>query len=110
MKKTGIILSVILGMVACFSLVSWAEDYGMKEDDVVTVCKPGDGCGKFETVAKDPKNCKCGAVAEKFHVLKIEGDIAVLCTCSGDCKCDLNPKNPYLCGCGSPVKVVRIVK
>ena len=110
MKKTVIILSVIIGVFVCFSLSTWAADEGIKENDFVFVCKAGDGCGKFESAAKDAKDCKCGAGAEKLHVLKVQGDVAVLCQCGGGCSCDVDAKNPYLCGCGSPVKVVRIIK
>jgi hypothetical protein len=82
----------------------------IKKGDFVTVCKPGKGCGRFETATKDPKECKCGAEEEQLHVLKVEGDVAVLCQCGGGCACELNKENPYLCGCGTPVKVVRILK
>jgi hypothetical protein len=46
MKKTLIILSVILGLVAYFGVTTWAAD-DIKENDFVSVCKAGNGCGKF---------------------------------------------------------------
>jgi hypothetical protein len=110
MKKTLITLTIILGLIAFFGLTAWAAENAIKEQDFVTVCKSGDGCGRFETATMDAKDCKCGAESEKLHVLKVEGDVVVLCQCGGGCSCDLNPKNPYLCGCGTPVKVVRIMK
>lgn len=110
MKKTFIIMVVVLALVAFLGLTTWAADNGVKKGDSVSVCKAGKGCGKFETAAKDAKDCKCGAESEQLHVLKVEGDVAVLCQCGGGCSCDVNAKNPYLCGCGSPIKAVRIVK
>ncbi len=85
-----------------------AEETGLKKGDFAYVCKAGEGCGKFEMATLDSKECKCGVEKEKAHVLKISGSVAVLCQCGGMCACDLHPNNPYLCGCGSPVKVVRI--
>jgi len=42
------------------------------------------------------------------HVLKIEGEEALLCTCAEGCKCSLDPKDPTKCGCGQPVKRVSL--
>jgi hypothetical protein len=110
MKKVIIVFIMLLGLITYFSLTAGAADNEIKKGDMVSVCKAGKDCGKFETATKDLKNCKCGAETEMFHVLKVEGDVAVLCQCGGGCKCELSPKNPYQCSCGSPVKVVRIVK
>jgi hypothetical protein len=43
-----------------------------------------------------------------MHVLKIEGDEAVLCACGKDCACGIDPKDPTKCSCGKPVKRVSI--
>jgi hypothetical protein len=111
MKKAVIAISVILGLMTGFGLttITSAEDV-IKENDFVYVCKAGKDCGRFESAATDVKDCKCGAESEKLHVLKVAGDVAVLCQCGGGCSCDLHAGNPYLCGCGTPVKVVRIIK
>jgi hypothetical protein len=110
MRKAIVLLVVLIGLVAFAGLAALAADNEIKKGEFVSVCKPGTECGKVETAAKDPKGCKCGAEAEQLHVLKTEGDVAVLCQCGGGCACDLNAKNPYLCGCGRPVKIVRIVQ
>ncbi|NJC87683.1 MAG: hypothetical protein FIB02_03990 [Desulfuromonas sp.] len=101
---------LVLAAVSFIGYSAWAAEAEIKKDDFVTICKAGDGCGKFEMATSDPKDCKCGAMNDKLHVLKVEGDVVVLCQCGGGCSCELNIKNPYLCGCGSPVKVVRIFK
>ena len=111
MKKTLIAAMIILGLIAYFGLTTiTSAENGIKENDFVYVCKAGEGCGKFESAAKDAEDCKCGAEKEKLHVLKVAGEVVVLCQCGGGCSCDLHAKNPYLCGCGSPVKVARIIK
>jgi hypothetical protein len=107
MKKFTLIM-VVVGFMAFVGLGAWAGDVEIKQGDFVTVCKAGKACGKFEVAAKEAKDCKCGAVKDKMHVLKIDGDVAVLCQCGGMCACELHPKNPYLCGCGTPVKVVKL--
>jgi hypothetical protein len=111
MGKTFIALSIILGLTGYFGFTSTTSaENGIKENDFVYVCKAGKDCGRFESAATDVKDCKCGAESEKLHVLKVAGEVAVLCQCGGGCSCDLHASNPYLCGCGTPVKVVRIIK
>jgi hypothetical protein len=110
MKRVLMSGLLMLVAVSFLGFSAWAVEGEIKKDDFVTICKSGDGCSKFEMATMDSKDCKCGAQSEKLHVLKVEGDVAVLCQCGGGCACDLNTKNPYLCGCGSPVKVVRIFK
>lgn len=111
MKKTLIALLIIPGLIAYFGFTSpTSAENGIKENDFVYVCKAGADCGKFETAATDARDCKCGVESEKLHVLKVAGEVAVLCQCGGGCSCDLHARNPYLCGCGTPVKVVRIIK
>ncbi len=110
MKKSLVTAVTVAVVMSCFGLASWAGEAEIKQGDFVTVCNPGKKCGKFELAVKDAKECRCGASKEKFHVLKVEGEVVVLCQCGGMCACQLSEKNPYLCGCGNPVKVVRIHK
>jgi hypothetical protein len=110
MKRSLCVSVIVIGVVVCFGLMTWATENPVKKGDFISICKSGKSCGKFETGSKDAAECKCGAETEQLHVLKLEGDVAVVCQCGGGCACDLNAKNPYLCGCGTPVKVVRIVK
>jgi hypothetical protein len=42
------------------------------------------------------------------HVLKIEGNEALVCTCEKGCKCSLDPKDPTKCGCGKPAKRINL--
>jgi len=110
MKKSIVVIVLLIGLTAYLGFATWATQNPIKQGDFISVCKPGKDCGKFETGALNPDGCKCGTEKEPLHVLKIEGEFAVLCQCGGGCACDLNAKNPYLCGCGNPVKVVRLVK
>jgi len=110
MKKAVVAALVVAVSVACFGFASWAGETAIKKGDFVTVCKTGKQCGKMELAVLNAKDCRCGTYSEKMHVLKVEGDVAVLCQCGGMCACEMSEKNPYLCGCGSPVKVVRIHK
>jgi len=42
------------------------------------------------------------------HVIKMEGDRALLCQCGGDCGCAIDPKDATKCGCGKPVRQVSL--
>lgn len=118
MKKKSVAALLVGGSLILCGLTSWATegaamkggDAEIKKGDFVIACNSGKECGKFQTAVKDAKDCKCGAETDKLHVLKVEGEVAVVCPCGGGCACELNANNPYLCGCGSPVKVLRIVK
>lgn len=103
----GLLALVAVSFIGYSALAAEAE---IKKDDFVTVCKAGDGCGRYEMATMDPSTCKCGTQSDKLHALKVEGDVVVLCQCGGGCSCELNTTNPYLCGCGAPVKVVRVFK
>jgi hypothetical protein len=107
MKTCALILAAV-GIMTFVGFGAWAADVDIKQGDFVTVCKTGKACGKFEVAVKDPKECKCGTLKEKMHVLKVEGEVVVLCQCGGMCACQLHPSNPYLCGCGTPVKVAKL--
>ena len=42
------------------------------------------------------------------HVIKIEGDEAILCQCEEGCKCELSKDDPSKCACGNQVKRVKL--
>jgi hypothetical protein len=43
------------------------------------------------------------------HVIRVEGDEAILCQCHEGCKCGgLDPKDPTKCMCGNPVKRISL--
>ncbi len=75
--------------------------------DVLYYCDCGPDC-HCNSVSTEPGNCKCGKPMKWGHVLKVEGDEALLCTCAEGCKCSLDPKDPAKCGCGQPVKRVSL--
>ena len=93
--------AVVVGSV----LASLPEDKGA--GSILYVCNCGDHCA-CNTVSTKPGKCACGAELVPTHVLKIEGDQAILCTCGKDCTCKINPDDPTKCGCGKPVKKVSI--
>jgi len=75
--------------------------------DVLYTCNCGPQC-KCNSVSTAPGNCKCGSPLKWGHVIKVEGDEALLCTCKEGCKCSIDPKDPTKCGCGQPVKRVSL--
>ncbi|HSL16291.1 MAG TPA: hypothetical protein VLB51_00130, partial [Methylomirabilota bacterium] len=42
------------------------------------------------------------------HLLRMDGNVATVCMCSGDCTCKLDPADPTKCTCGQPVKQVSL--
>jgi hypothetical protein len=56
----------------------------------------------------EPGTCGCGKDLEAGHVLKIEGDEAIVCTCGADCTCSLDPEDETKCACGKAVKRVSL--
>jgi hypothetical protein len=43
-----------------------------------------------------------------YHLVKVEGDEALLCTCGANCACALDKKDGSKCGCGMAVKRVSL--
>ncbi len=84
-----------------------AADQAAQRHDLLYVCNCGPEC-KCNSVATAPGNCKCGKPLVAYHVVKVEGDEALLCTCGGDCKCAIDPADSSKCGCGNPVKRVSL--
>lgn len=84
-----------------------AADQATQRHDLLYVCNCGPEC-KCNSVATAPGNCKCGKPLVAYHVVKIEGDEALLCTCGGNCACAIDPKDPTKCGCGKEVKRVNL--
>ena len=60
------------------------------------------------SVRTQPGNCSCGKELKGFHVLKVDGEDALLCTCGLDCTCKLSETDPTKCGCGEPIKRVSL--
>ncbi len=75
--------------------------------DVLYSCNCGAQC-KCNSVSLKPGNCSCGSPLQWGHVIKVEGNEAILCTCKEGCKCAIDPKDSTKCGCGSVVKRVNL--
>lgn len=76
--------------------------------DVLYSCDCGPSC-ECNTLATKPGKCTCGVPLKWGHVLKVEGNEALLCQCGEGCQCvGLNPENASQCVCGTPVKRVNL--
>lgn len=75
--------------------------------DVLYTCNCGPQCA-CKTVSTQPGKCACGMALTWGHLLKVEGNEAILCTCKEGCHCKLDPNDPSKCGCGNPVKRVSL--
>lgn len=75
--------------------------------DALYTCACGPACD-CNTVSVKPGVCRCGQPLKWGHVLKIEGNEALVCQCQEGCTCALDPKDPSKCGCGKSVKRVNL--
>ena len=75
--------------------------------DVLYICGCKPDC-KCISVSIIPGKCKCGTPLQWGHVVKTEGNDALLCTCKEGCKCAIDANDPTKCGCGSPLKRVSL--
>ena len=99
----GICLSVLtVGYVTAQSATPSSD-----RQDVLYTCNCGAEC-KCNTVSTQPGKCACGVPLKWGHVIKIEGDEAILCQCEEGCKCELSKDDPSKCACGNQVKRVKL--
>jgi hypothetical protein len=42
------------------------------------------------------------------HVIFVEGNTALACTCGPECSCAIDPNDHGKCGCGKPVKKIDL--
>lgn len=75
--------------------------------DILYTCNCGPQC-KCNSVGTQSGNCTCGSPMKWGHVIKVEGDEALLCTCGKGCQCGADAKDPEKCGCGNPMKRVSL--
>lgn len=75
--------------------------------DVLYSCNCGPAC-KCNSVSVKPGNCACGKPLAWGHLVRVEGDEALLCTCKEGCQCRIDPNDPTKCGCGNPIKRVSL--
>ena len=99
---------------ACLSLLfagcasTKATSTKAERKDVLYTCNCGPQC-KCNTVSTEPGKCACGVPLKWGHVIKVEGNEAILCQCEEGCQCaGLDPKDPAKCVCGTPVKRVNL--
>ncbi len=76
--------------------------------DVVYSCNCGPQC-QCNSVSTEAGKCACGKALKWGHVLKVEGNDALLCQCEEGCRCaGLAPNDPTQCTCGNAVKRVHL--
>lgn len=75
--------------------------------DVLYTCACGAGCD-CNTVNTQPGTCRCGKPLEWGHVVRVEGDHAMVCTCAEGCTCKQDASDPTKCGCGKTLKQVNL--
>jgi len=120
-QKRNLIFGIVLAMLAGGYSLTLAEGHGgmktMQEPaaadasadrhDVIYTCACGDGCG-CNSVSTKPGNCKCGKPMGWGHMVKVEGDEALVCTCAEGCTCKQDAADPTKCGCGKTLKRVSL--
>lgn len=75
--------------------------------DLLYSCNCGPEC-KCGSVGVTAGNCACGKPMAWGHLVRVEGDEALLCTCKEGCQCRIDPNDPTKCGCGNPIKRVSL--
>ena len=75
--------------------------------DLLYTCACGKSCD-CGTVSTKPGKCSCGKEMRESHVLKVEGNEAIVCTCGGGCKCALENNDSTQCGCGKTVERINL--
>ncbi len=105
MKIYGLLVAALLmTLVGCAAMDTEAKG---DRQDALYACDCGPQC-KCNTVGTKPGKCACGAPLKGGHVIKTEGNEALMCTCGPDCQCKLDPNDPTKCGCGKVVKRVDL--
>jgi len=74
-----------------------------ERSDILYYCDCGAEC-HCNSVSTKPGNCTCNKPMRWGHVIKVEGDEAIVCTCAEGCKCSIDANDPTKCGCGNKVK------
>jgi hypothetical protein len=75
--------------------------------DVVYACNCGPecDCGSISTAAG---SCSCGSELAAAHVVKVNGNDALLCTCADGCDCEIDAEDGTKCACGADLKTVSL--
>lgn len=80
---------------------------GSVRADVLYTCACGDGCD-CNSVSTAPGSCRCGKPMAWGHVVKVEGNEALVCNCAEGCNCKQDAADPTKCACGKPLKRVDL--
>jgi hypothetical protein len=100
----GVAAAVLVG--AGFGVgLAVAEDPA--RHDILYTCGCGPDCS-CKSASVKPGNCSCGKPMVWGHVVKIEGNDALVCTCDEGCTCKIDPKDATKCGCGKALKRVSL--
>ena len=99
-----VVLALSFLMLSAVLVTAKADE---ARQDVLYYCNCGKECN-CNSVSTTPGDCKCGKPMKWGHVLKIEGNEALVCTCEKGCTCSLDPKDSTKCGCGKDVKRVNL--
>ncbi len=76
--------------------------------DVVYTCDCGPQC-QCNAVSTEAGKCACGKPLKWGHVVRVEGNDALVCQCAEGCRCaGLGPNDSTKCACGNPVKRVNL--
>lgn len=105
-SKIPFIIVLLVLLTACAGK-EVAEVQQEERRDILYICNCGPQCN-CNTVSTKPGNCACGAPLKWGHVIKVEGNEAILCQCKEGCACDLAQKDLSRCGCGMAVKRVSL--
>jgi len=109
MRLLGVLIATAF-LVVLLNGCAAVQTAGTETDrqDVLYTCNCGPEC-KCNSVSTKPGKCACGVPLKWGHVIKTEGNEAILCQCAEGCKCQgLDPKDPSKCSCGTPVKRVNL--
>ncbi len=106
MRTSRVLLLVVISvfMVTAIMVTAKADE---PRSDVLYSCNCGPEC-KCNSLSTKPGDCKCGKPMKWGHVVKIEGNEALVCTCDEGCKCGIDPKDSTKCGCGKPLKRINL--
>ena len=102
-----IMLLALVGVVIAVAVTGLA--FAVKEEarhDVLYTCSCASECCK--TASLTPGKCGCGKPLVWGHVVKVEGNEALVCSCKEGCACKVDEKNPGKGTCGNALKRVSL--
>ena len=100
-----LLITTLLAFAGCAAMET--ADTGDSRQDILYTCNCGPQC-KCNTVSIEPGKCACGTPLKWGHVVKTDGNEALLCRCKEGCVCAIDSKNPAKCGCGMAIKRVNL--